>query len=107
MITLKWKRYGASEKEEAIKSTVIKIRLQQIYDIWKYVLTGMMNVRAIYLFLTNPSMYGRCSVAATWIADVRDVSGIGITISKKKKKKEKKGEMNMKVEQYRKNLKKI
>lgn len=41
----------------------------------------MMNVRAMYLFLTNPSLYGLCSVAATWRAEVRDVSGIGMTIS--------------------------
>jgi hypothetical protein len=42
----------------------------------------MMKVRAMYLFLTNPSLYGLCSVAATWRAEVRDVSGIGITISR-------------------------
>ena len=43
----------------------------------------MMNVRAMYLFLTNPSLYGRCSVAATCSADVRDVSGMGMTMSGK------------------------
>jgi hypothetical protein len=38
-------------------------------------------VRAMYLFLTKPSLYGLCSVAATCNADVRDVSGIGMTMS--------------------------
>mmetsp|Transcript_18716 Transcript_18716/g.36681 ORF Transcript_18716/g.36681 Transcript_18716/m.36681 type:complete len:210 (-) Transcript_18716:1109-1738(-) len=43
--------------------------------------SGMMKVRPIYLFLMNPSRYGLPSFCASASAEVRLVSGMGITTS--------------------------
>ena len=42
---------------------------------------GIMKVRPTYLFLTNPSLYGRLSVLAICNAAILPESGTGITAS--------------------------
>ena len=50
-------------------------------DFLRSLCPGIINVRPIYLFLTNPSRYFRPRRLASSTADVRLVSGIGITTS--------------------------